>query len=191
MRIAIKGCVAHVDRYKAQLDTWIKGNEILCWYFTGPSLDVPDGYESLPAKTKAICAACLKQEFVFMCDTDTYVSVPRLLASGYEQHDYSGYVLDTLAIPYCSGPHYWLSNRALRILAEADWSQYPIPGYTTCEDVMVGSVLRAHGILPHHDHRYAPFEPVLPTNDIISQHLSSRETYKIEFMYEAHKRANP
>lgn len=188
--IAIKGCEAHFDRFTAELNTWIRGKHWnLVWYFTGPMLGVPDDYDSLPAKTKAICQWAVNNEYdyAFLTDTDTYVSVPRLLASRFYLHDYTGYVLDWLPTHYCSGPGYWLSRKAMKILAEADWSKISGHGHETCEDVMVGAVLHAHGILPHHDRRYALYEDVLPENDVISSHLSSRKAFEISFMYEAHK----
>ena len=189
--IAIKGCEAHRDRYEAQKNTWIAGHRN-CIFFTGAFLGVPDDYEHLPEKTKAMCQWAWLEgyDWAFFVDTDTYVRVDRLLASDYKKYDYSGYVLDTLAIPYCSGPHYWLSRVSMDVLAHADWAAHAVPGYVTCEDVMVGSVLRAHAILPHHDPRYAPFDPVLPGNDLISQHLSSRKAFEIPMMYSAHEAAH-
>jgi hypothetical protein len=190
--IAVEGCEAHRDRWQAQRNTWACELDTPVHFFTGLELGVPDDYKSLPAKTKAICHWALGFPYSNACivDTDTYVHIPRLLNSGSEKYDYTGYILDWIpGHPYCSGPHYWLSRKALEVLAAADWSKYPVPGLETCEDVMVGSVLAAHGILPHHDPRYAPFTPVLPDNDIISQHLSSRGPYQIEQMYEAHRHA--
>jgi len=52
-------------------------------------------------------------------------------------------------------------------------------------------VLKEAGIKLHHDPRYALYRDVLPTNDVISRHLSSRGPYQIEFMYAAHRLANP
>jgi hypothetical protein len=190
VRIAIEGCDAHAKRIESQLDTW--ASDPIVRVMTGPMLGVPDDYEHLPEKTKAICewALIVKADFIFKVDTDTYVHIQRLLASGFEQWDYSGYVLDSLPVaPYCSGPHYWLSRKAFTILANEDWSKYKASGYETCEDVMVGTILKAHGILPHHDHRYSPFTPVLPDNDIISQHLSGHTAYKAGQMEIAHRNA--
>ena len=198
--IAVEGCEAHRDRWEAQRNTWClntcpigpfwKWIEIR--FFDGPMLGVPDDYRSLPQKTKAICQWALHRghEYLFKADTDLYLHVPRLLASGSEKHDYTGYLLDYMKDhPYCSGPHYWLSRKAMEILAGADWDQYAVSGLETCEDVMVGAVLRAHGIQPHHDPRYAPFDAVLPSNDVISQHLSSRRPFEISMMYAAHQKA--
>src|SRR5208337_780990 len=190
--LAIKGCEAHRDRWQAQLATWaVHGYPgVQIHYFTGKELSVSDDYVSLPAKTKAICnyAKAGPFKFAFLTDTDDYVCVPRLLASDFAKWDYSGYKLEGYTPhPYCSGPHYWLSRKAFEILAEADWSEYPLSKeFDTCEDCKVGEILFHHGIFPHHDPRYAPFDAVLPNNDRISQHLSSRGCFRIPMIYEAH-----
>lgn len=188
--IAIESCKEHKDRVAAQRDTWAKGSNIIA--FDGESLDVPDDYNSLPQKTQAICRWAFLNEidYLFKIDTDTYVNVERLLASGFENYDYTGYVLDWLEVPYCSGPAYWLSRKAFEIVANADLSQFRDPSYPNAEDVIVGRILKAAGILPFHDRRYALYEDVLPGNDVISSHLSSRQAYQIEFMYQAHKKAH-
>jgi hypothetical protein len=56
-------------------------------------VDCPDDYNGLPYKTRAICrwASGKVISHIFLCDTDTYVSVTRLLNSGFEQFDYFGY----------------------------------------------------------------------------------------------------
>ncbi len=187
--IAIEGCEAHRDRFNAQWGTWAKN--CMTTFFTGPELGVADDYDSLPAKTQAICRWAREYDFLFKCDTDTYASIVRLLASGFEQYDYSGFVRDDGFKPeYCYGPAYWLSKKAMNILADADWAAYPSV-YPTCEDVMVGAILNAHGITPHHDPRYALYHDVLPENDIITSHLShAGRKFQIEFMYDAHRKAN-
>jgi len=198
--VAIEGCEAHWDRYQAQRKTWAIeswvssptdfSGDAMC--FTGKMLGVPDDYVNLPAKTKAICQFALKHgyDYLFKCDTDTYVHLPRLLAADFAEHDYSGFVLNTFEIPYCSGPHYWLSRKAFEILAKADWDAYHLTEHSTCEDVMVGCVLHAAGIFPHHDHRYSPFIPVLPSNDVISHHLTTNHSYQLSLMHEAHEAAH-
>lgn len=171
-------------------DTWGNPSEVPIHYWTGPFLDVPDDYTSLPRKTKAICRQeCLNFDYILKCDTDTYVSTKRLLRSGFEAFDYSGYILDSYEVPYCAGPAYWLSKRAMTILSIEDWSKYP-SSHPDCEDVMVGTILAAHGITPHHDERYGHFTPVLPENNQITYHLSCRSPYQPGMMTECHRNAN-
>jgi hypothetical protein len=226
--LAIKGCEAHRDRYDAIFQTW--GCEALAHrlphkvfvrFYTGLTLDVPDDYKSLPLKTKAICEVGKEFDFTLLVDTDTYLSIPRAIASGFEQHAYSGWVISWLRpypkkgsnwnewcfgrsmaefyvkYPYCSGPSYWLSHKACEIIAEADYSDpryrqhILVPGQETSEDVMVGAVLAVHGIQPHHDERYVSPVDIAPDNDIISNHLSLDGPYTNEKMYATHKRMNP
>jgi len=197
--IAIESCAAHADRVEEQFRTWVANEEYVARnvtanlsVFTGEILGVPDDYKHLPEKTKAICkwAGEHSFDFIFKVDTDTYVSMERLLAEDFWKYPYSGYVLDSLPVaPYCSGPHYWLSSYAFNILAAADWSKYDAAGHETAEDVMVGTILADNGIFPHHEPRHSLFTPVLPTNDIISQHLTSREGYRPGMMEEAHRNA--
>jgi len=197
--IAIESCAAHADRAQSQIETWAESPLISpllgparLEVFTGEDLDVPDDYIHLPEKTKGICEYACEHtvDYMFKVDTDTYVSVPQLLQEDFAKHDYSGYVLDSLPVaPYCSGPHYWLSRKAFTILANEKWTKYRAAGHETAEDVMVGTILAAHGIYPHHEPRHSLFTPVLPSNDIISNHLTSREGYRPGMMEEAHRNA--
>ena len=186
--IAVEGCVAHEPRMRSIRETWAKESPIPVLCFTGPVLGVPDDYDSLPLKTKAICKLCRNMDYILKCDTDTYISIPRLMESGFADYDYSGYVLDSYEIPYCAGPAYWLSRKCLNILASANWSDYH-SSHPECEDVMVGTILNSHGIKPHHDERYSHFVPVLPGNNIISYHLKSRQAFRDGMIEEAHRGA--
>jgi hypothetical protein len=211
--IAIEGCEAHRERWPVIKETWSYAGcmfpmpvqffpfRFRIEWFTGPKLNVPDDYLSLPQKTKAMCQWALAEGYDWMlkADSDSYISVSRALASSFENHDYSGFVTKALyptwlTYPYCSGPSYWLSRKACEILAAADWSQYDnrdgLRSHQTEEDCMVGAILFAHGIAPHHDPRYV-ITPVLPENDSISYHLSLRGPYTNDKMREAHQRMNP
>ena len=55
-------------------------------------LNCPDDYDGLPFKTREICkwVSGKMVDFVFLCDTDTYL-IPRLmLQTGFEKYDYAG-----------------------------------------------------------------------------------------------------
>ena len=175
MLVAIKSCEAHWDRCSAIRDTWAKDSGIVR-AFTGWQLDVPDTYEALPLKTHAICKWALKRGYlnVFFCDTDTYVCLPRLKPNG---HDYVGYKLPDKE--YASGgAGYWLSRKAMEMVTAGD------PGKFANEDEMVGALVGP----PVHDSRYALYDDVLPGNEVISRHLSSRGPFEISMMYEAHRK---
>jgi hypothetical protein len=188
--IAIQSCVAHVDRLRACFETWAKEpTDFDIMAFDGPLLGVADDYEHLPEKTKAMMwwARQRDYDYLFKADTDIYLSLSRLANSGFENYDYSGHVQDW--IPghlYCSGPHYWVSRKAIQILTDADWSEHCVFGHNIFEDVRVGEVLVHHGITPHHDPRYSNHEWVLPGNDNISCHLSDERPFRLEAMYRQH-----
>jgi len=110
--IGVTSCEKFAERRKAQLETWIveawltprflpeleirffvgtegagvKDPDPLCHY-----LQCGDRYEDQIAKTEALVEFALKHgfDFLFKCDDDTYVRVDRLLASGFEKHDWN------------------------------------------------------------------------------------------------------
>lgn len=111
--------------------------------FDGPSLGVGDGYQDLPAKTKAICAYARDHgyDWVMIVDDDVYLRAERLTAP--ITGDYVGSVTDNSTVPaYCYGAFYWLSKRAMGIVADAPLTTQ------LAEDQWVGDVMREHGIEP-------------------------------------------
>jgi len=180
MLIAVKSCDAHWPRCAAIRDTWWTPE---VHFFTGPQLGVHDHYDALPQKTREICRWVLantKEPYAYLCDTDTYVCVPRLLALPLS--DYMGYHLYEKT--YASGgTGYVLSRKCMEIVAGCDAGRF------TLEDEMVGTVLAEAGVRLVHEPRFSLFEDVLPDNHIISRHLSSRTFFEIPMMYDAHRRA--
>ena len=168
---AIKSCQRDQQTgcHQAIRDTWGKGYDVR--FFVGggdgwfdkdevhlPGLD--DGYWELTPKTKAICAYTVEHnyDFVYLCDTDTYLHVPTLLDSGFERYDFSGGHLChgeygcQLGKPYprwvsprggvcdpfyaymSGGVGFFLSKRSAKVIAETAY-------YHHSEDVWVGQVL--------------------------------------------------
>lgn len=113
-------------------------------------LDVDDGYLSLPAKMKAIYQWTLDHgyEYVYKVDDDVFVNVERLIPAGWQKHDYSGRVNRGGPVPWASGACYWLSKRAMQIVAKAPLTS------DTAEDRWVGRILHGHGIVPYDEGRY-------------------------------------
>lgn len=162
--IGIKTCHAFRDRADAQRKLWVKtAKGIDIRFFLGGGvaqrddeviLDCPDDYESLPAKTKAMCRWALENGYThaFFSDDDCYIRPERLKLAHPNRHDYLGKVRGACneinPAPYCSGMGYWLSAKAMRIVAESNYTN------TTAEDCMVGNVLHEAGITPVHDPRY-------------------------------------
>lgn len=113
-------------------------------------LNCEDDYKSLPYKTKAICgwAEGRGYDFTLLTDDDTFVWADNLMASNFADYDYVGSVNDTRPqMPYCTGLGYWLSAKAVKLVAVASVTN-------TLEDHWVGSVMRKAQIAPKHDGRY-------------------------------------
>lgn len=188
--IAIESC--HRDRWcHAQIrDTWLSAPAADTRFFLGVPkepdaeadetfLDVPDGGGSeLRLKILGSISWALANGYdnLFRCDTDTYVHVPRLLASGFERHDYSGFVQGDDSV--FGGTGYWLSRRAM----EALLARGEIAACSGAEDWWVRYVLRQAGILPFHDPRYrigtdrGTMVGPQPDNDVITCHNHERNS---------------
>jgi hypothetical protein len=110
--------------------------------FTGRRLGVPDDYNGLVAKTRAIAwyANVHHYDGLIICDDDAYVRTERL---EIPEGDYAGCLLDEREDVFCSGAFYWLSRRALRILSTAPFN--PLIG-SSAEDRWAGWVMRENGI---------------------------------------------
>lgn len=107
-------------------------------------LDVPDGYGSLIEKSVGICKYAAEHgfEYLYKCDTDTWVFAEKLLVEMMENaFDYAGYRHANV----CSGgPGYFLSRTAIEIIARhGDGRRHEY-----AEDVHVSRVLAEHRIEP-------------------------------------------
>jgi hypothetical protein len=163
------------ERLQTLRDTWIPlaapYHDIR--FFDGARLGVPDDYWSLPQKTKALCKYAIQHgyDYLLKVDDDTYVHPDKL---AIPSADYAGIRIKandlgfppnfankpkgTYPFDYASGGAYWLSRRAMEVVAEAeidDWA----------EDRWVGQNLAKHGIffteLPdylfYHEHSIEPY----------------------------------
>ena len=110
-------------------------------------VDCPTGFMECVFKTHQGVKWALENgyDYVFSAPTDCYIIIPRLLASGFEKLDYTGFQADEGHIGGGSG--YWLSKSAMEIVA----ARSPILDY---EDRWVGTVLRENFIRGVHDPRY-------------------------------------
>ena len=139
-------------------------------------LPCPDDYSSLPQRTMWFCRWALGEEerekggggeggrellapadwdYLFKCDDDTYISVPRLLAYAASElagRDYVGAEWRP-GVGYGSGgAGYFLSRRAAAIVAER-----LEPHKTGAEDLLVGQVLRSAGVCFSIEPQLVPF----------------------------------
>jgi hypothetical protein len=164
--VAIMTCHSYRLRADAQRDTWVKDIPVELDYrfFLGHKdgyqpaedevmLHVGDDYKSFPAKVKAMheWALAVGYDFVFKCDDDVYVRPERLLAAVPKDWDYCGRKRGPSGghpAPYASGFSYWLSKKAMRLLANCALTQDP------AEDRWVGNNLLQNHICCYADYRY-------------------------------------
>jgi hypothetical protein len=121
-------------------------------------LNCDDSYDGLSQKTHEICKWAITQpiNYLFLCDTDTFVMPEKLLKSGFENYDYIGKVdrpfgktfsyTDTdrhgisefheYCHPWASGGFgYFLSRKAFTKIAQTS------SAFSCWEDLWVGQVL--------------------------------------------------
>ena len=211
--IAIKSCNKDAARgcHRAIRETWgaeVEGADLRFFVGEDPlafrSADTivlpncPDDYAGLPQKTRAILAWSINHgyDFTFLCDTDTFLIPPRLLACGFENYDLTGCIGGNLEggkyFPWPSGgAGYFLSQKAAWIVALSKTID-------TAEDRMIGQILlreNAEGnpkSLNHPGfHRVYPDDPLRCD---VTLHFDGRgakqQTYDPKWMYEvfAHNR---
>ena len=136
---------------------------------------IPDSYEALPRKTRSLCqyAFIRGYQHVLKTDVDTYIR-PKLLE--IPEAEYAGrlrgksapeYAPDGVAnvCDYCSGGAYWLSHRAIEIIAKADLTK------DVAEDRWVGNTLHGFGI-----HAAGVRGFIAPTHVPVSDYLKSANT---------------
>ena len=142
------------------------------------ALPCPDDYASLPQRTRLFChwatgAGSREQgaknwDYLFKCDDDTYVSIPRLLTYDLAGRDYVGAEWRPGVAYGSGGAGYFLSRKAAAIVAD----RLTMP--TGAEDLLVGHVLRAAGIPLSIEPRFVPFGSAdrrpARTNDLITCH---------------------
>lgn len=206
--LGILSCKAHADRQKAQRETWKKDipcKEMAFLYFVGHqdnlALDevylgedkiAPEQglklYPTLPNKTRALCRWSLEHDYdyLFKTDTDTLVNPKNLLKSDFQASDFSGaYNHEDEVGDFASGgAGYWLSAKAMKIVAESTVTSW-------AEDLFVTLALREKGIAPvlyrrrDRGYRWEPGEVI--DKDMISWHIPSclrRTGYDPAWMYE-------
>lgn len=199
--ISICSCHAYSDRRGAVRDTWLKQLKGADYrFFVGRSeernaalspdvveLDCDDSYAGLSEKVRAIFrwSADRGYDFTHKCDDDTYERPDRLLSSGFERYQYSGFVEDrdihlrAFNFPVYSHPRggsgYWVDGEAQRILAAEMLDK------RHQEELAGAEVLAKRGIFPVHDERYCDENRsimragIIETNKFISLHKCNPE----------------
>ena len=141
-------------------------------------LPCPNAYGSLPQRTNWFCRWALTipgWKYLFKCDDDTYVSIPRLAAYDTAERPYIGGEWQKGRRYGSGGGGYFLSRAAAQIIA----NQLRINMGN--EDELVGAILAAAGVLFHDDQRFVGFgnpqKRPKPDNDIITAHGISPELF--------------
>jgi hypothetical protein len=142
-------------------ETWLKtwghlvdyrfalGNGCVAMHKDELVVDAPDGYEGISYKCQAAYRWAWENgyDFVFQCFVDTYAVVPRLLASGFENHECFGAICDPVPAPG-GGAGYFLGPSALLAVVSA------VPPFPTGDDLNVGLILKQAGLPLKHDPRF-------------------------------------
>lgn len=143
--IAVMTCSkrGYVAKANAQRATWVPlmhalGFDVLFFQGVdgegngGPAdvvtFDVPDGYEGIPLKVKAICQYAVMHgyDFVTKIDDDVYIVPNRFAALSFKGTDYVGRFrgpCGNYPAHFASGFCYTLSRHAAMFVAEAKWNQ--------------------------------------------------------------------
>lgn len=174
--IAIMSCARDKQYHQRARETWLKNSPVDYKFVLGSqtplksdelSLNAPDDYWGLKLKVKELFRYALEHEYdyVFKCDIDTYVYIPRLLKSGFENYDWSGY-----GQPY-GGSGYWVSRRSMEYLVNDTLDYDKREG----EDWWAFRILSGKHLVSHQDSRYHSLtnEGPSPENEIITSHWYS------------------
>lgn len=145
------------DKREAVRRTWMRREQpgIECVFFSGGGrepgeegsdivfLDVPDGYNELPAKVFAFFQYALEHydfDWLFKCDDDTYLELSRLETVIDSRYDLIGDMLVKIREAPSGGAGYFLSRSMVEKLARLE--PRPVSG---AEDLIVGEWVKRFG----------------------------------------------
>lgn len=204
--IAIGTCSGQRSTHQQIRETWLKDCPVdyrfFCGHFTthpDPSeqrpieqdevfLDVPDGLGNLLWKIDVLTHEWALErgyDFIFHCHNDTYVHIPRLLASGFENYDWSGNPWGRgRDEPWESTPEFacpcpmvngasgvWFSRKAMEFLVKAirENPNLYMDMEAEAEDWRVARYLDGH-FERRGDVRYSVRQKPRPENNVITYH---------------------
>jgi hypothetical protein len=196
--IGILSCNKYYFRRQCQRETWLtqlNGGARYAYIVGGQmpepmniehdvvyATDVPDDYEHLSIKTRALIRFALEgdYDYLFKTDDDVYVQPDKLLASSFADTDYTGFS-GWRNLRYLFGGGYWLSRRAMELI-DAE----PEPD-DMVEDRYIGRTLAKHLIVGREDKRYM-YASTLPDNpDRFIAYAPTRDRDPL-YMYQLHRR---
>lgn len=201
--IAIKGCERDqkYGGHQVMRETWIQkvvGPDL--YFFVGHGdyplkpdevrLNCGDQYMDLPSKTREILKWSIERDYdyIFLCDTDTFVMPKRLLSSTFAHFDLVGLFNGAIGVPYATeakywawisgGNGYWLSRTAAKLIAEApdtgDWAEDRITGQ------VLGPYFQRKELIAFSDSRYGFHFDSEPYRCAITKHYCT-QGYKRPF----------
>ena len=159
----------YFDRFEACKETWLKDCPVEYRGFSDADLGLTEINQHDNAtdpirtnRTKLMVKWAYDRgfDYIYRVDTDAYVWVNRLLASGFEHHDYMGWCLNTPETPgqeWCintahGGIGFTLSRRAMKVIVDAPIERYGDGKYWG--DLWAGHQLWKSGIRCHRDTRF-------------------------------------
>lgn len=186
--VGICSCVSARNRRDAVRKAWSRypHQNVKCLFFMGgnPSnhideqedtiiLDVPDGYNDLPAKVFCFFKYALENydfDWIFKCDDDTYLDISRLPEIAVDGYDLIGDMLVEHRNAPSGGAGYLLSRDIVKKIL----SQPNLPS-TGAEDVIVGDLVSKLGGKSMASGRLYMNNVYYPTpdNDMVSSHWCS------------------
>jgi hypothetical protein len=177
--IAITSCVHNRKYHDLVRSTWLKDQDVEYRFVLGQGngsptgdeivFDVGDGMGDLQDKVVASFSWALKNgyDYIFKADIDTFIHVPRLLASGFEKSEWSG--------SGYGGTGYFLGVKAMEIVLTGEKLE------RGAEDVVIGNKLRKAGLVLFDDvERFNARTSAgpAPDNSIITTHQYSERDEK-------------
>jgi hypothetical protein len=164
-----KGGAQYPIRWEMCQSTWLRDSPVDFHGFTDDELGLVEIDQHNNAidpirthRTQLMVRWALEKgyDYIFRTDTDTYLWVNRLMACGYEQHDYMGWCVgyprhlekDWACNTAHGGVGFFLSRRAMQIVADAPVDKYLDGKYWG--DLWAGHHLWKHGIYCHRDTRF-------------------------------------
>ena len=141
-------------------------------------LPVPDDYTHVVVKVQGIFRWAYAQgyDFVFKCETDTYVNIERLMASGFENHDFIG---GPNGKNVAGGSGWWVSRRAMSLITDTRITEVG-------DDSWFPTIARSKALEVFHDVRYRD-ESVTSNNNIITTHAGFMNGYTPARMFAIHR----
>jgi hypothetical protein len=174
--IALTSCLHNRQFHDLARSTWLKNQDVEYRFVLGRGnaspakdevvLDVSDGMRDLQDKVVAVIRWTLEQGYdhIFKADIDTFVHVPRLLTSGFENSDWSG--------SGYGGTGYFLNRKAMEAVLAGEKLD------RGAEDLMIMKKLQNAGFVPTYDHERfnakVSFGPA-PDNSIVTVHQYSEK----------------